>query len=136
MRTVLAVAGLAALAWGGYLLAEFALASTRDAWHAGLWFLGGPIAHDAVIAPVVGAAGLVIATRLPTHWRTPVATGAAATGVLVLLAVPLLWHPLGVPENPGLHDRDYPLGLMIALCLVWAAVVAAGLVAGYRRRRT
>lgn len=85
MRTLLAVTGLAALAWGGYLLAEFALASTRDAWQAELWFLGGPIAHDAVVAPVVGAVGLLIATRLPPHWRAPVATGAVAAAAAALI---------------------------------------------------
>lgn len=133
-RTLLAIAGAAALAWGGYLVAEFALAP--DAWQAALWFLGGPLVHDAVVAPIVGAIGLLIATRLPAHWRTPVTAGVVATGVLVVLAVPLLWGPLGVPENPGLHDRDYGLGLAAALCVVWLLAVVAGLITSRRTRES
>lgn len=55
MRTLLAIAGAAALAWGVYLIAEFALAS--DSWQAAPRFLGGPVMHDAVVAPIVGAIG-------------------------------------------------------------------------------
>lgn len=49
MRTVFAIAGVAALAWGVYLVAEFAFAP--DSWQAAMWFLGGPVVHDAVVAP-------------------------------------------------------------------------------------
>ncbi|MFD1048566.1 hypothetical protein ACFQ1S_25045 [Kibdelosporangium lantanae] len=49
--------------------------------------------------------------------------------VLSLIAVPLLWTKYQ-PENPGLHDRDYPLGLAITLGVVWVVVL---IVVGVRK---
>jgi hypothetical protein len=127
MRTVLAIAGLGALVWGGWLAWDFAAASTRDGVQALAWFVGGPVLHDAVVAPVVGITGLVVARTLPRAWRAPVAVGGVVSAVLVLLAIPLLWRPFGVPSNPGLHDADYAVGLAVALGVCWFLVTLAGL---------
>jgi hypothetical protein len=51
-----------------------------------------------------------------------------------LLAIPLLWRPFGVARFPGLHDRDYGLGLAIALGVVWGCVLLAGLAQWHRSR--
>lgn len=126
MRAVLAIAGLAALAWGGWLAWEFAAASARDGVQALAWFAGGPVLHDAVLAPVVGAVGLVIARVLPRPWRAPVAVGGVLSAILVVLAIPLLWRPFGVPSNPGLHDGNYAGGLAVALGVCWLLVALAG----------
>nr|WP_225954561.1 hypothetical protein [Kibdelosporangium phytohabitans] len=82
----------------------------------GAWFLAGPVLHDLVLAPVVGLLGLVL--------KGPVKTGAVVSGILVLIAVPLLWQPQ-VPVNPGLHDRNYWLGLAVSLGVVWSFVLAS-----------
>ncbi|SDD30624.1 hypothetical protein [Actinokineospora iranica] len=132
VRILLGLAGLAALAFGATLAADFGMASWRDTGQALAFFVGGPLAHDAVVAPLVGAIGLVIARRLPPAWRAPVAAGAVASGVLILLAVPLLWRPFGVPTNPGLHDRNYWLGLGIALAVVWLIAVTAAVLSQRR----
>lgn len=124
LRWSFAVAGIAALAWGGWLAWDFA--DRPDAIQAAFWLVGGPVLHDALVAPFVGVAGLVLARVLPVAWRVPVAVGAVLSGVLALLAVPLLWRPFGVAANPGLHDGDYVLGLSIALGVVWLGVVVAG----------
>jgi hypothetical protein len=105
MRWVFAIAGVAALAWGAVLLWD--LAARHDAIQVAFWFAGGPVVHDALVAPVVG---LVL------------------SGVLALLTVPLVWRPYGVAVNPGLHDRNYLLGLAVALGVVWLAVAAAVLI--------
>ena len=134
MRPLLAVAGLALLAYGGVLAWEFAGSRTVNAVQGAAWFLGGPVLHDGLVAPVVGLAGLGLTRVLPRPWRAPVAAGLALTGVLTLLALPLLWRPFGVVTNPGLHDRDYGTGLAVALGVVWVAVVAAGAVRHHRAR--
>jgi hypothetical protein len=54
--------------------------------------------------------------------------GVVLSAVLTLLAVPLLWRPVGVVTNPGLHDRDYGIWLAVALGVVWAVVLTVGLV--------
>lgn len=132
MRAVFALAGLAALAWGGWLALEFALGA-RNAVQALFWFVGGPLVHDLVVAPAVGLAGLALVRVVPRAWRAPVAVGAVLSGVLGLLALPLLWRPFGVATNPGLHDADYVLGLSIALVAVWVGVVVSALARRPRR---
>jgi hypothetical protein len=62
-----------------------------------------------------------------------VRVGGALTGVLVLLAVPLLWRPFAGPPNPGLNDRDYLVGLLVATGAVWLGVAAVALVAHRKR---
>lgn len=126
-RVLLAVAGLALLAYGAVLTWEFAASRTVNAVQGLAWFVGGPLVHDALVAPAVGLGGLVLTRLVPGTWRTPVVVGVVLTAVLTLLAIPLLWRPFGVVTNPGLHDRDYGAGLAVALGAVWLAVAVAGL---------
>lgn len=134
MRWFLALIGLALLGYGAVLAWEFAGSRTVNAVQGAAWFVGGPIGHDGLVAPVVGLVGLGLARVLPRPWHTPVAVGLVLTGVLTLLGVPLLWRPYGGVTNPGLHDRDYGTGLAIALGIVWAVVVIAGLAQQHRSR--
>lgn len=126
LRWMFAVAGAAALAWGAWLAWEFA--GRPKAIQAALWFVGGPVVHDGLVAPLVGVGGLVLARVVPVAWRVPVAVGAVSSGVLALLSIPLLWRPFGVATNPGLHDANYVLALSIALGVVWVGVLVAGVV--------
>jgi len=128
MRIVLALVGLALLGYGAVLAWEFATSRTVNAVQGAAWFVGGPLVHDGLVAPVVGVAGVALARFVPRQWRTPVAVGVVLTAVLTLLAIPLLWRPFGVVTNPGLHDRNYGLGLAVALGAVWLAVAAAGVI--------
>ncbi|MCE7008813.1 hypothetical protein LWC34_39285 [Kibdelosporangium philippinense] len=108
-RVALGLAGLVMMAWGALLALE-----VPTIVEFGAWFLAGPILHDLILAPIVGLVGLVI--------RGPVKVGAVVSGILVLIAVPVIWQP-HVPVNPGLHDRDYWLGLAISLGVVWLLVL-------------
>lgn len=134
MRVLIALAGLALLGYGAVLAWDFGTSRTINAVEGLAWFVGGPVVHDGLVAPAVGLVGLVIAKRLARPWRTPVTVGLVLTGVLTLLAVPLLWRPFGVPRNPGLHDGNYGAGLAIALGVVWLVVVLTGL-AQWRRSK-
>ncbi|HEX4723635.1 MAG TPA: hypothetical protein VH333_14030, partial [Pseudonocardiaceae bacterium] len=97
------------------------------------FLIGGPVLHDGLVAPVVGLVGLLISGWVAPHWRAPVRIGAAASAVLTLIAVPALWRTYAGQHNPGLDDRNYTAGLLIALVVVWIAVGAGGL---YRRHHT
>jgi hypothetical protein len=100
------------------------------------WLLGGPILHDAVVAPLVGLAGLLLVRILPDRAvRQWVAAGLAVSGTLLLIAVPLVWRPDRAPHYPGLNDRDYAPGLAIWLGATWAAVVLGAAVTAARNRR-
>ncbi|WP_158842502.1 hypothetical protein [Saccharothrix deserti] len=130
MRWVIGALGVVMGAWGAFLLLPLVDVNL------GLWFAGGPVVHDVLLAPFLGGLGLLIARWVPEPWRAPVQVGGILTGVLGLLAVPLLWRPFAGPPNPGLNDRDYLVGLLVAVGVIWLGVSAAALTGQARRRRT
>jgi hypothetical protein len=123
VRIAVGLVGIAMAVWGAVLLLDAAQVLVE----AGTWFVAGPIIHDAVLAPVVAGLGYV--------FRGPAKVGAVVSGILLLIAVPLLWMKY-VPANPGLHDRDYPLGLGITLGVVWAVVLVVVGIRKVQRSRT
>ncbi|MET8042257.1 hypothetical protein ABZU25_15525 [Micromonospora sp. NPDC005215] len=129
VRLLLLVLGAAAAAYGGWLLLP-QLGTTVP------WLLGGPLLHDVLVAPLVGLVGLalgrLVTNRLRLAW---ISAGLLASATLLLIAVPLLWRPPSAPPNPGLPDRDYPLGLTAGLAVVWAVIVIVLVVATIVGRR-
>ena len=125
MRWVIGTIGVGLLGWGAVLLLPVLFDSPLS---LGGWLIGGPIVHDVLLAPLVGVGGVVIARVLPEPWRTPVGAGLVVSGILVVLSIPYLWRAFSGPVTPGPHDRPYPAGLLIALTVVWIAVVVVGLV--------
>jgi len=128
-RLVLVVTGVLAIAWGARLLLPQLSTSVAT------WLFAGPLLHDALLAPVVAAIGIAVARLAPSGWRAPVATGLVVSGALVLISLPLVLRPSAAPQNPGLADRNYPLGLLVALAVVWLLVLLAGLIGSAGRRR-
>ncbi|MFG1893173.1 hypothetical protein ACGFIP_04130 [Micromonospora zamorensis] len=128
VRLFLVALGAAAAAYGGWLLLP-QLGTTVP------WLIGGPVLHDLLVAPLVGLVGLALG-RLVTDQsrRAWITAGLLASATLLLIAVPLLWRPPSAPPNPGLPDRDHPLGLAAGLTVIWA-VTAVALVVGTVSRR-
>jgi hypothetical protein len=122
-RALLALPGLAALAWGVVLFVEYAFPLRPDVFGTVGWIVGGPLLNDGVVAPLTAVLGVVLARVLPRPWKVPVVTGTVLTGVLLILAFPLLWRPYGTPPMPGLHDGNPALGLALTLAAVWLAVL-------------
>ncbi|MEU7613975.1 hypothetical protein [Micromonospora sp. NPDC049204] len=117
VRLLLLVLGTAAAAYGGWLLLP-QLATTLP------WLLGGPLLHDILVAPLVGLVGLALGRLVTDRFRRAwIGAGLLASATLLLIAVPLLWRPPSAPPNPGLPDRDYPLGLAAGLAVVWGVIV-------------
>lgn len=112
-RLLLLLAGASATAYGGWLLYP-QLATTWP------WLLGGPLLHDALVAPLVGLAGLTL-RRLVTDRvrRARLTAGLVMTAVLLMIAVPLTWRPAPAPPNPGLQDRAHALELGTWLAVLW-----------------
>jgi len=88
-----------------------------------LWFVGGNLVHDLVLAPVVLGVRLLLRRRLPGRLLGPVQWGAALSGmVLLFAAIPLLG--LGrSPLEPTVQPLDYGLGVAIALGVVWLSAL-------------
>lgn len=127
LRILMALAGLGALGYGAYLCWGFAQHNLVGVRATVEYLVGGPIVHDAVVAPFVGVIGLFIGRRLAKPWRTPVRVGSALSGVLGLISVPAIWRANAGLPNPGLDDRNYPLGLLVALAVIWLSVLVIGL---------
>lgn len=122
MRWAIGALGVGFGVWGAVLLVRL------DLFEIGPWLLGGPVLHDVVVAPVVGVVGLAIARALPDGWQAPVAVGLVLTATVTMLAVPYLWRAHSGPVNPGLHDRPYLAGYLVALAALWLAVVVVGVI--------
>ena len=120
--------------YGAYLLWRQVHWTTGWLTNTGAYLFGGPVLHDAVLAPIVALAGLAIVRLVPTSWRATIATGLTATGVLALISVPLLWRPDPAQPNPGLQNRPYLTGLLIFLGVLWLGLILIHLV-GTRRHR-
>jgi len=119
-RLLLLLVGAAMAGYGGWLLYP----QLVTVWP---WLVAGPLLHDALVAPLVGLAGLaaVRLVRDPVR-RAWLSAGLVTTGTLLLIAVPLIWRPAPAPANPGLQDRNYPLELAVGLAVVWTLIMIAG----------
>jgi hypothetical protein len=116
-RLLLGAIGVGMALWGAWLAL-----GVPQIFEVGAWFVAGPILHDALLAPIVAVLGLA--------FKGPAKVGAVISGVLILIAIPLLWQE-NVPTNPGLHDANYLAGLAITLGVVWLLVLGTAVV---RRR--
>jgi hypothetical protein len=97
------------------------------------WLVGGVVAHDALIAPLVVLLGVGLLPRLPSWGRGPVVAGFVVLLTVTLTAVPVLGRFGAKPDDPWLLPRPYgALWLGFALVVV-AAVVGASVL---RRRRS
>ncbi|GIL36498.1 hypothetical protein [Phycicoccus sp. DTK01] len=121
-RLALGALGLAALAWGLLLVADLG----PQVVDVLVWVVGGVLAHDAVLAPVVVGLGALLALVAPPWLRPPLVRLLVVLGPLTLVAVPVLGRFGARPDNPTLLDRPYTTGwLVIAAVAVLLTVVAA-----------
>jgi hypothetical protein len=87
-----------------------------------VWAVVGVVLHDLVFAPLCVALGFAARRLIPGRWWSPVALAAFCSVVLVFLAIPVYGKPGLRPDNLTVLDRNYPLGLLLSLAIVWACV--------------
>ncbi|MFI6760975.1 hypothetical protein ACIBF5_17750 [Micromonospora sp. NPDC050417] len=138
-RVLLAVVGAGVLGYGGWLLWAQIVWQPDFVLSLAGWLVVGPVAHDWLLVPVTALGAALLARVLPSPWRSAVVAGLVASGVLLLVGIPLLTRPMAAPPNPGLDDRNYWPGLLLFLAVLWALLL--GVTAAYagahgaRRRR-
>lgn len=131
MRSGLMAVGLFAGLYGAWLLWDFPFEVII---RIAVWVAAGVLLHDFGFAPVTAVLGHTSRRWIKRAWWTPVVVAGACSATLMLLAVPVLDTPGAKADNPSLLDRDYPLGLVISLGVVWACVPIYLVIAGRRQR--
>lgn len=90
------------------------------------WMVGLTVAHDLVLAPLVLLAGV------GTRRRPWLAGGLLVSGVVALVAFPVVRGYGRLPGNPSLLPRDYTRGLLLTLGVVWLGTAAGAWRSGSR----
>jgi uncharacterized membrane protein YhdT len=98
------------------------------------WFAGSLIVHDFVVAPLVIAAGSLLARRVRAPFRAAVQGALIATGVITLTTWPFLRGYGLRSDNASVLPNNYALGLSIVLVTVWL-VAASVLLRAWRGAR-
>lgn len=128
LRVLLVVAGVGFGIRGLWLMRDF---SREQLTSEAFWLAGGVLLHDAILAPVVVAVGVVAARWLPRHFRAATAVAFLVWGTLTVVFVPVLSGQGGKPDNDTILGRPYWLSW-----LVMTLVLAAGAAfVGWRRSR-
>lgn len=100
------------------------------------WVVGGAVVHDLVVFPIVVAVGSVVRRFTPAWVGGPMRWALATSAALVVFAYPLVRGFGRARSVPSLLSRDYGIGLLAWIAVVWALAVAVVLVLALRRRAT
>jgi hypothetical protein len=99
------------------------------------FFVTGLAVHDALFAPAVLLAGVVLARSVPTRWRATVQAALLVAGTAALFSYPLVRGYAHILRNPTSLPRNYGAGLAIVVAVVVVAAVAGRLALAVTARR-
>lgn len=89
-----------------------------------VYYVGGALAHDLIIAPVVILLGVLVGALVPPVYRPAVRGGLIVSGAVTLIALPLLLGKGRQADNPSHVPLPYGRNLLLILAVVWAVVAA------------
>lgn len=125
MRAIRAVLGVLGAGVAGYGVLRLLRLPSEQVLAVLVWVLGGVVAHDGVLAPLVVGIGLA-ATALARWLRPSLVVLLVVLGPLTLVAVPVLGRFGARSDNATLLDRPYVAGwlVVVGLAVALAAVTA------------
>jgi len=129
-RWVFYAVGAGMIVWGGRGL--FTTASTKPANWA-KFFIGGAVAHDLLFSPIFAGAVFLAIRRIPAPIRAYVQAGVLITGLVTLVALPMVLSPGGVPDNSSVLPLPYARNLLLVVAVIWLAVLGTAVVDSTRR---
>jgi hypothetical protein len=114
---------------GGYPLIAIGVwgifhdAAVTSPFNFALWFIGGNLVHDFLLAPAVVLVSFALRLVVSPKSLGRVQWALALSGVVVLFAlIPLL--RLGKsPLEPTVQPLNYGVGLVIVLAAIWASTL-------------
>jgi len=86
-------------------------------------FIGLNVIHDAVVAPLVIVAGVVLGPVLPRRARPVVQGAVIVSAVVALYAYPLVRGYGRIAESPSVLPLNYGHGLAVVLAAIWAVAL-------------
>lgn len=133
-RRALGGAGVLLLGYGALQL--LAGNSAADLISLAVWMVAAVAIHDGLVSPTVLGAGWVL-HRAPPRPRRFAQAGLVVAGMLVVIAVPLIYREDTQPESKALLLRDYGANLALLLVLVASlTLMAYGLTRARARTRS
>ena len=130
VRVTIAGLGVAMAAYG---LEQFLALGPANLEATVVWLVGGVLVHDAVLAPLTVAAGLLLARLWPGRLPAAVVTGLVVVATVTLVAVPVLGRFGARADNTTLLDRNYLVGWLLLVTLTLGMAAAAALRSRPRR---
>lgn len=131
-RVALGAVGVASIVWGAWLLRDDGLERLQS---TALWLVGVVVVHDAVLAPLVVALGVVAVKVLPRH-RAIAAVAFLVWATVTLAVANVLLGVGGKPDMDSLLNRPYVTAWLAFTGLVVAGtVMTAAFTARLRRAR-
>jgi hypothetical protein len=97
------------------------------------FLLGGALAHDLVLAPLVLLAGAALARAVRGRWRAPLQAALFVSGTLLLFTYPALRGYGRVLHNPTTLPHDYAANLAVVIGAVLAGTAVVAIVNANRR---
>jgi len=130
--------GSAVIAYGLFGLTRNLPPPARGQW--AVWLVGALVVHDFLLVPLYFAVWFAVRRLVSGKARLPVQVGLVLTGVLTLVALPVLtgYGRAAQPGNTSVLPHDYVANLSGILAVVWTvvAVVVAAQAIGARRGGT
>ena len=130
--SVMAVFGWLIMSYGVYGLMINAARTHPSSWL--LWFLGGILVHDFLIAPIVIGVGVAVARAVPEEFRGPVQGALVAGGIVTLTAFPYVLGFGRSSSNLSALPNNYVTALLTLLLLIVGIAVALIVFRRHRRR--
>ena len=129
-----AVVGGAVIGYGVWgLLDQFGTTQARE---VAIWFLGGAVLHDGLVAPLAVVLGWALSRALPRLAQRPVQLALAATALLVVFTWPTVRGYGRSAAVPSALPLDYGRNLLWTLVAVWVGAAVWVVVALMREERS
>ncbi len=117
-RAGLAAAGIALALFGLFRLVTET--PPLDLLFLALWLAGALVVHDGLLSPGVVGVGTLLRRFVPDRARRYVQAGLIASGMVTVIAVPMIYLRGSQPAVKALLLRDYGLNLALLVSLIAA----------------
>ena len=99
------------------------------------WVVAAALAHDLILAPVIGVVGVLVGRLVPRRARAAVQIGLLVSGCVLVVGLTAVLTPGGrhYSDNSSLLPLAYGRNLVIVLAIVWTAIAVAIVIASRRR---